>query len=304
MIQERIGAVETTRALLRELIDYAGLFPPASLSMTESIANYQAYLGSVWQWILGTFIVPVSRLNEFEEAFMSLPQEIEKDKKPWQLSMIVGPDAQSDAARMMEFINSAIGQRAEIKSVEVKVSTAEEIISLMQVLPRKQSVYFEAPLPLSEECVKTVAHYGQRMKIRTGGETADKIPPAERVLGFIRMCNENAVAFKATAGLHHPLRTVHRLTYHPESASGLMHGFLNVFLGAAYLRSGLIVELADEILNESAAEAFKVDADGVRWRDHRLSCAELAAARGNFAISFGSCSFTEPIDDLRLMGLL
>ena len=55
--------------LLRDLIDYAGLFPPASLAMAQTAANYDAYLRSEENWILGRFIVPVARLGEFEEAF-------------------------------------------------------------------------------------------------------------------------------------------------------------------------------------------------------------------------------------------
>jgi hypothetical protein len=233
---------------------------------------------------------------------MNLPQENNLDS--WRLSVIVGPDAQSDAERIMEFIDSPLGKRAAIESLEIKVNSEEEIAHLMRILPHNQIKYFEASLPLSVECVKAAAHYGQRMKIRTGGETAEKIPPPESVLEFIRICAAHGVAFKATAGLHHPLRSVHPLTYQPECASALMHGFLNLFLAAVYLRAGLSMDLVEIILNESAAQAFTVDADGVRWRDHRLSCAELAAARGNFSISFGSCSFTEPIDDLRLIGLL
>jgi hypothetical protein len=112
------------------------------------------------------------------------------------------------------------------------------------------------------------------------------------------------VAFKATAGLHHPLRSVHRFTYQPESASGIMHGFVNLFLAAAFLRTGMENEIATQLLEEQSAEAVHFDLDGAAWRQHRLSHQELAAARQDFAISFGSCSFMEPIDDLRSLHLL
>jgi len=124
------------------------------------------------------------------------------------------------------------------------------------------------------------------------------------VIEFIRLCADRDVAFKATAGLHHPLRSVHRFTYEPESPSGVMHGFINVFLAAAFLRAGMDRKLAVEVLEERSSQAFHFDADGIGWRQHRLSRNEIAAARRNFAISFGSCSFTEPIDDLRSLHLL
>jgi len=46
-------AADAAGALLRDLIDYAGLFPPASLDMAAAVANYHSYLHSDWNWILG-----------------------------------------------------------------------------------------------------------------------------------------------------------------------------------------------------------------------------------------------------------
>jgi hypothetical protein len=137
-----------------------------------------------------------------------------------------------------------------------------------------------------------------------GGETADKFPAPENMVEFIRLCAAANVAFKATAGLHHPLRSVHRFSYQPDSPSGVMHGFVNVFLAAAFLRAGMETKLALQLLEEQSADAFHFDADGVGWREHRLGRREIAAARRSFAVSFGSCSFTEPIDDLKSLRLL
>jgi hypothetical protein len=149
-----------------------------------------------------------------------------------------------------------------------------------------------------------VAGCGRRGKIRTGGETADKFPAPESVIEFIRLCAEANVPFKATAGLHHPLRSVHWFTYQPDSPSGIMHGFVNVFLAAAFVRTGMETALAVQLLEEQSAEAFHFDLDGVSWRKHRLSRREIEAARQRFAVSFGSCSFTEPVDDLKSIRLL
>src|ERR1019366_9939661 len=99
---------------------------------------------------------------------------------------------------------------------------------LSGLIPAKLAVYFEVPLSSCSECIAAVAGCGRRAKIRTGGETADKFPASASVIEFIRLCAAANVPFKATAGLHHPLRSVHRFTYQPESASGIMHGFLNV----------------------------------------------------------------------------
>jgi hypothetical protein len=84
----------------------------------------------------------------------------------------------------------------------------------------------------------------------------------------------------------------------------MMHGFLNVFLVAAFLRAGMEAEVAVQLLDEQSAQAFHFDLDGAAWRQHQLSRDEITAARQRFAVSFGSCSFTEPINDLRSLKLL
>src|SRR5579875_1274910 len=54
------------RALLTELIDYAGLFPPARLPLDQAIRNYARYRQGNDAWMLGRFIVPASRLEDLE----------------------------------------------------------------------------------------------------------------------------------------------------------------------------------------------------------------------------------------------
>ena len=302
-------ALNAAGVLLRGLIDYAGLFPPASLTMTAAAANYDAYLRSEEKWILGRFILPVSRLDEFEEAFAGLPMAkggigIEK----WQLSGIPGSDVDRDIARIRKFNarrpSVSAGREAVVESVEVKVAGAEEMKRLAEIIPPELTAYFEIPLSDGSECIRAVAGSGGRAKIRMGGETADKFPAPRSVIEFVRRCAAAKLPFKATAGLHHPLRSLHPFTDQLESPSGMMHGFLNVFLAAAFLRSGMESEIAVQLLEEESAPAFRFDQDAVSWRQHRLNRDEIAAARQAFAISFGSCSFAEPIDDLRLLRLL
>ncbi|MGA6986668.1 MAG: hypothetical protein WBZ01_11495 [Terriglobales bacterium] len=308
-VRSSADALDAAGALLRELIDYAGLFPPASLAMAPSVANYDAYSRSEWNWILGRFIVPVARLGEFEEAFAGLPTPAHGTGfTNWRLSVLVGSDPLADVARIREFNDRIAGasssRTAVVESVEVKATSAEEVRRLSGIIPAELAAYFEIPLFSCAECIAAVAECGRRAKIRTGGETADKFPDAEGVIEFIRLCAAAEVPFKATAGLHHPLRSVHRFTYQAESASGMMHGFLNVFLAAAFLRAGMDSRVAAQLLEEESASAFRFDLDGVGWLQHRLSRDEIAAARRSFAVSFGSCSFTEPIDDLRSLHLL
>lgn len=309
VLGEATAAAKSVLVLLRHLIDYAGLFPPASLEMKPAVGNYDEYSRSDFSWMLGRFIVPAARLGEFQDVVARIGSSGGEDVD--NLSALLGPDVAADFARVSEF-NSRRKQSTspKIESVELKVTSTAEIEKFSRIICAEMETYFEIPWEASpgsgsmRDCVKAAAACGRRAKVRTGGETGDRFPPAEALVEFIEACARAKVAFKATAGLHHPVRSKHRLTYQPDSPSGTMHGFLNVFLAAAFLWAGMDLTLAVELLNEQSPEAFEFDLDGMSWRGHRLSVDQLAEARRDFAISFGSCSFTEPIDDLRSLHLL
>jgi hypothetical protein len=302
-------AAGATAALLRDLIDYAGLFPPASLGMAASVANYSVYSSSEWNWILGRFVVPATRLDEFAEAVVALSTvalPTAAGETTWRLSALLGPDVAADVDRIHTFNSRILGTSltATVESVEAKASSAEEVDRLSKIIPREMATFFEVPSSSCAECIAAIEGSGRRAKIRTGGETAEKFPTPQEVIEFVRRCAGARVPFKATAGLHHPLRSVHRLTYQPDSPSAMMHGFLNVFLASAFLRAGMDPKLAVQLLEEQSQGAFHFDSDGITWREHRLNAEEIVNTRCEFAMSFGSCSFTEPIEDLRSLHLL
>ncbi len=323
-----LKVIETTRSsastnaialLLHELIDYAGLFPPASLAMESAVANYETYSRSEHNWILGRFIVPVARLREFEKTLAGLSIAKGQAERRFPLSVLLGTNVFSDVAEILEFndrfVASDSSLHAKVESVEAKVANRKEIESFSKLIPKELETYFEIPFSPSKssngdwtdttrDCIAAIANCGRRAKIRTGGETADKFPSSESVAEFIRLCADAKAPFKATAGLHHPLRSVHRFTYHPDSESGIMHGFLNVFLAAAFMLAGMEPAVAVQLLNEQSADAFQFGSDVITWRNHSLTMQDIAAAREGFSTSFGSCSFTEPIEDLRSLHLL
>jgi hypothetical protein len=300
------GVGKTVEALLSRLIDYAGLFPPAGLAMLPAVTNYDSYLGREYSWMLGRFIVSAGQLNEFHEALGRLPAA---DSKRWGLSALLGTDPPADIARIVDFnartSGSANGRSAVVESVEMKADSPADIARMEETIPRELTAYFEIPLAGHEgECITAIGECGGRAKIRTGGETADKFPDSARVIEFMRHCANAGVRLKATAGLHHPIRSVHRLTYRPDSPLAMMYGFLNVFLAAAFVKAGMETHLAKELLEEQSAAALRFDSEGVEWRENRLHWQEIASARRDFSVSFGSCSFTEPVHDLRSLGLL
>ncbi|HEV7768819.1 MAG TPA: hypothetical protein VGQ76_27750 [Thermoanaerobaculia bacterium] len=245
---------QSLRALLEGLVDYAGLFPPAALSMQDAVRNYARYRDKEHAWALGHFVIPADRAEEVPREFP--------------LS-ILGID-------------------------EVKAANVDDIERIARDA-NGRTVYVEIT---DIALLDSLARHGLRAKIRTGGVTVDAFPPIADVARFLRACRDAGVAFKATAGLHHPLRCVKPLTYAANAPTGTMHGFLNVFLAAALL------DHADEILREGDPHAFSFDDEVASWRGHRVSTDALRTMRREFATSFGSCSFEEPIGDLRALGWL
>src|SRR5262249_14422193 len=132
---------------------------------------------------------------------------------------------------------------------------------------------------------------------------ADAFPTAQHVTRFIRACLSARVPFKATAGLHHPLRAEYRLTYEAGAPSALMFGYLNVFLAAALMANGLSDADAVRLLQERDPNAFDLKPAMLAWRGRTLTAEEARRVREQVAVSFGSCSYREPVDELRALAL-
>jgi hypothetical protein len=223
--------------------------------------------------------------------------------KPWSLSVLVGDDLPAAAARILDFNrkhgNASSDDRAAIEAVEVKVAAPALIADLRQALPPSVEIYVELPLdPELERSVMRLAKAGLRAKVRTGGVTESAFPTTGRMVRFLRACCDAGIPFKATAGLHHPVRARYPLTYEPDSASATMFGYINVFLAACLMWNGADDATVARVLDEQDPSHFRLKPDGVSWLDRTLSANRIAEARRSFATSFGSCSFREPVDEL------
>lgn len=249
---------DSLHALLACLIDYAGLYPPASLPLENTLQKYEEALHSPEGWMVNRVVLPEAKLRGL------------RIKDGWRITLLV--DAEPGPL-----------PRA-VETLETK-------------LPRKLSLptYCEAPLEQID---------GAFAKIRTGGVTPDAIPAVDALAGFLVDAAARRAPFKATAGLHHPLRSERPLTYAADSPRAVMHGFVNVFAAAAYVCHGMERAEASELLSETGPGAFDFRDEHMSWRGRRLPCAAIRAARLGFAHSFGSCSFAEPVAGLRELGWL
>lgn len=287
------------RSLLSGLIDYAGLFPPAGLAMDAAVRNYDSYIRGEYSWMLGQLIVPANCLAEYEEVVRAA----HIDASAWWLSVLA---TAADVGRVTRFNADKRDQFGEINVLEIKAANAREIHDTALAYDGYQ-LYFETPPETWRSLLPAIGVARARAKIRTGGVIAEAIPEESGLLEFLRIASERRVAFKATAGLHHPLRRMQRLTYKPDSPEAVMHGFLNVFCAAVLLwHEPALRQEAAWMLGERDPDAITMDEMSMTWHNSgvTLTAEQIQEAREQFCMGFGSCSFTEPIEDLRALGWL
>lgn len=293
--------IHTRHALVRGLVDYAGLFPPAGLGMQEAVQRYASYQYRTDNWALARLVVPVARLGEFETAFAALATA-DRATARFPIAALPGPDLTADRAAIEAFNQRHEGQPVRVESLELRVATVGDIDAAAARLGTGLELYCEVPLSADlPSMVSATRRIGARAKIRMGGVKPVDFPAPEAVLAFLASCAAERLACKATAGLHHPVRGPAPLTYEPGSARATMYGYINLILAAAVLWHRRPESEAYELLRLPDRESLKITSDGVTWAGIRLSTAEIDTTRRHFMLAIGSCSFTEPMDELAEM---
>lgn len=322
------------KKLLTGLIDYAGLFPPASLPLNEAYKQFTGYINESDEWILSRFICPAKQLS----ALAELIKKDESNKKSFSISVLgrSGANIEEFIKGTSEDLNLIINFLKETENKfpadAFEVRLPEDLVlennpdAMYEVLNNVSAIFKENlvlhvkkffELPLKNEWKSSVNnlasalkrhndYFGQDenfprsgFKLRTGGVEATAFPSPEQIAYVINTCYENQLPLKFTAGLHHPIR------HYNESVQTKMHGFLNVF-GAGVLLYGndLLEQDLINILSDEEAENFVFDENYFRWKEFKSPLKVIENARKNFVISYGSCSFDEPREDLVSLRLL
>ena len=280
----------TTRSeiMLEGLIDYAGLYPPASLDMQATVSNWSVNFSSEDKWMLARLIIPAQRLDEFKQAAEQLLPKT--DEEPWQLSVLL-PEASSDsfagaAQQVVEFNVSNCGAVANV--VEFKANSTTEIDEALSCLHDDLFPFIELPIDQDPRgLIAALAGSIAGAKVRTGGVTVDLYPSVENLARFIHCCAISKLQFKATAGMHHPCRNYN------ESVGVHEFGFLAVLYATAAARF-------QDASTDRIADILRTDSLDLE------SCTEemLERVRAELFCSFGSCSIDDLMTDLGEMGLL
>ncbi|HEY1975619.1 MAG TPA: hypothetical protein VGG89_03665 [Candidatus Baltobacteraceae bacterium] len=295
----------SAHAAFKSLVDYAGLFPPAALGMNEALAEYAAAREGAHAWMLGRFIVPISRIEEMGDACREFPLSV-------LVNVALPPDA--DTGRWLEVAGESLTAIARQRAAGARVEAIEVSIPP----PRWQRETVDAPLGqlgalLEREALRDLPAYAELpraalpsaaakrarlgVKLRCGGLDTAAFPSVETVAAFIAAAEEEELPFKATAGLHHPVR-------HLDAATGFtMHGFLNLLAAAAFA-SRCDESTLRAIVAEEDPSTFAFEDDAFAWRDLRCDIDRLRAVRKSSFVGYGSCSFKEPVDDLTALALI
>jgi len=328
-----------TQALLSEIVDYAGLFPPASLPFEPAFRNYLDYRRQDSRWMLARFICPAAsfdKLAGFERELHEAPDSARLSVLPRSaesasvLSDLLFADAQ--ACRQVE---TRSGGKLRVDGVELRMPLQsgesppdggvglvrriqrilaesglghvpvflepaltgdwrETVIGLTRAIAETNS---STPGPASAAGSGAASRFG--LKLRTGGTEPSAFPRSEQVAFVIEQCRDQRVPMKFTAGLHHPLRRF------DPGVRAQMHGFLNIF-GAAILAFAVALDLHDirAVVEESDVRHFHFADPFFGWNDAEATLDEVRFIRANYVTSFGSCSFTEPLEDLAAMKLI
>ena len=291
-------------------IDYAGLFPPAELTLETALKNQAAYVRSNDAWMLNTFVLPVGKFAAAPYLSSFDPQH------PLRISALGEKSAnKSDFERKLSEIVAAIhelksrdGDAISVTQLEIALppdcdlgvlgalSSATEALGLR--------IFCEAPPGIAEKTIALLAQVDTSRnaplgyKLRTGGVTADAFPSSDEIAIALVAAGRDHVPIKFTAGLHHPVRQFR------QEVQTKMHGFLNV-LGAGILAAehGWDQATTATMLNDENINSFVFDDQTFAWREWKVTT-DAIRSRRRFVTSFGSCSFDEPREDLRALGLL
>lgn len=300
-----------TRALLGALFDYAGLFPPAQLPLADAVQTYARHQTEPEAWMLGRFVCPANQLMALGALWpagqpLSVVALGAKTTSPAECT-----HALADTLAHIAAFRAAHGAYARVEVLEQPLpplpdeASARALLSALHThsRPHALSVFYEAALggdqapPQLHHALAGLAGLpGAGFKLRTGGLTAEAVPPVELVVAVLEGCQRHSLPLKFTAGLHQPLR------HYDDSVQTHVYGFMNMVLAALMAHGhGLKGDLLHALLVDENPTHFRLGARTLSWHHYELNLGQISALRRTAAVGLGSCSFDEPRAELHAL---
>src|SRR5438094_6845927 len=164
----------SAQALLGGIVDYAGTFPPAGLTLADALAEYARARASADSWLLGRLIVPASGLHDFDRI---APPLVARDSRlPWDVSVILNSENTQQFEHIASFDERWKGG-VRIAALEFGRVPKVRMDALAGLMPKSVDVFFETPIEGDVvAALRAIKAAGASAKIRTGGVTADAVP--------------------------------------------------------------------------------------------------------------------------------
>lgn len=257
----------------RGLVDDAAVFPPGNAPLHEATAAYAERAGAAAD-IVASFVLRDTDLP-LVRGFAG-PLSVVVTGGAGQLA---GPAALCDRLGLR-----LAGLEIALRDLDDLDGNVRRVDASVRAAGIDVPVHIEIPGPATVgwlAAADEVAAGGHRLKLRLGHVDHDLVPDPSTVAAWIDAALDRETPFKGTAGLHRAVR------HEPEG--GGAHGFLNVMVATATLwDGGSVDDAADALEQRDGATLAAVDLGNVR----------------RWFTSFGSCSVTDPLDDLAGLGLL
>ncbi|MBK8478195.1 MAG: hypothetical protein IPL39_18400 [Opitutaceae bacterium] len=310
----------TLHALLHQSLDYAGLFPPASLSMAQATATFADSRHEGAAALVSRFVCPAPRLAELATFLTALPVPVRV------AAILRGGKSAGECLANLETELAALATRSSasdaiaVDTLELRLppdalegpALRKLLAAILALLSRQpgaaRQVFLEiAPSPVLLDQLGQVAESADRLreaapitlgyKLRTGGSDASSVPSLALVAAALAAAHAHRLPMKCTGGLHHPVRGKY------AGADHALHGFINLLTAAAlaHHHQAAAAEL-EAVLAEEHPLAFVFGPETLQWGSRSLPVAALTAARDQFLTSFGSCFTDIPRTELRRMG--
>lgn len=291
------------RSLLDGAIDYAGVFPPAKLDLGPALTEYLSIRDSDNAWIMSRFACPTHALSHLNQLLHEAKPENQvpitviaapcHDHDAWQTRL------ETDARTMSDFERHS-DNYAVIEAYETPLPEVDKIDFYVADLGGFTGIEVLLELPWKEGFEDGIAWIAETdnyiAKARLGGATAAAFPSNELVAKWIVECTQLNVPYKFTAGLHHPMPVIDKVT------EGRMHGFLNVLVAnAVCLQNDLTIDEVVQILANEDADNFNFSSLAMNYKGQILNLEQIEESRDIF-YGWGSCSIEEPLQDLADLG--
>lgn len=291
--------------LLDRLFDYAGMFPPAALSLEHALLESAGHLTSLARpWMIGTDLV-------LDTAHTKLLASCDLQPLGFTGSLSIavlvteGTLAAVEAAQLLA--SRASAPKCRVTSLEAKVSleTLPTIVKDLGVFAQKSGILIAVEPDLStpdwqrvlDETTNAIARSPLAallaLKCRCTGPTGIN---ADQLSHAIIAASDAAIGFKVTGGLHHPI-------VEPAVHTSPM-GFLNVAAAVYFRRTlGGAIPAASltELLTNNSVAALSFE-HGIHYKNFAITSDQLQHAKQRCHFSIGSCSIHEPDEDLTRLG--